>query len=177
MKYTKKYNKRRKPKTQKKRPKRKSRKHGKKRGGGLFSKKDVETKEKAFNDFKNNYPIENFENGNLPFEGNIAMAGDFKELYDVIKDATKSCKKDDSFKGSEGINKCNQKKREYYTELARYLTYLQPPLQKAAGSRFIFNKGDQYRYLIEEEQDALQEMEDQVETLVKQTGQNLAERT
>ena len=119
MKYTKKYNKKRKPKTHKKRPNRKSRKsrkHAKKRGGFIFfdsSKQTINTKQEAFNKFKHVYPPEKFENGQLLFEGNIAMAIDFENLYDVIKDATKPCGKDTSFTGSEHINECTFFKKGY----------------------------------------------------------------
>ena len=118
-------------------------------------KQTINTKQEAFNIFKDDYPPEYFEDEQLPFEGNITMSSEFNELYDVIKDATKPCGKDTSFTGSEHINECRNKKRDYYTELIEYLNTLKVPLQKALVSNRIF-KGNNYRYLNDEEQIALQ---------------------
>ena len=179
MKYTKKYNKKRKPKTHKKRPKRKSRKHAKKRGGIILfdsSKQTINTKQEAFNEFKGKYPQEYFENDQLQFDGNIHVSLEFNKLYDVIKDATKPCGKDESFTGSEHINDCRIEKGKYYTELINYLYTLKVPLQNAVSSHYIIND-KKHKLLSEDEQNALQKMEKQVNTLIKQTEQNLAERS
>ena len=177
MKYTKKYNKRRKPKTHKKRPKRKSRKHAKKRGGFILfdsSKQTINTKQEAFNIFKDDYPPEYFKENQLPLHGNMDMSLKFNKLYDVIKDATKPCGKDNSFDKPQA---CRIKKGKYYTELINYLYTLKVPLQKALDSHYIFKRKQDYEHLHGEEQIALQKMENQVNTLIKQTEQNLAERS
>ena len=103
------------------------------------------------------------------------MAIDFENLYDVIKDATKPCGKDTSFTGSEHINECRIKKGKYYTELINYLYTLKVSLQNALDSHYIFNENE-HKHLIEEEEIALQKMKNQVNILIEQTEQNLAER-
>ena len=176
MKYTKKYNKKRKPKTHKKRPNRKSRKHAKKRGGFILfdsSKQTINIKQDAFDTFKREYKQDYFKDNQLPSEGNIAMSSKFNELYDVIKDATKPCGKDNSF---DKPQECRNKKGKYYTELIRYLYTLKVPLQKALDNHYIFKEKKQ-KHLDEDEQNALQKMEKQVNTLIEQTNKNIEERS
>jgi len=142
MKYTKKYNKKRKPKTHKKRPNRKSRKsrkHGKKRGGYIpfFStKKDVETKQQQLNAFKrqfldtskpeNNirgekraatrgYPIFSLDNIIGKDEDNIFIR--FNDLYNELRDPTLEC----SNKEYKDYDKCQIDKINYYKDLSNVL--------------------------------------------------------
>lgn len=124
MKYTKKYNKRRKPNTQKKRPKRKSRKHAKKRGGGLFSKKDVETKQQQLNAFNREFPYENDTYGkknikpiykidNIIGESKDNIFSRFNDLYNELRGPTLEC----SNKKYKDYDECQNEKIEYYRDL------------------------------------------------------------
>jgi len=150
MKYTKKYNKKRKPKTHKKRPNRKSRKsrkHGKKRGGYIpfFStKKDVETKQQQLNAFKrqfldtskpeNNirgekraatrgYPIFSLDNIIGKDEDNIFIR--FNDLYNELRDPTLEC----SNKEYKDYDKCQIDKINYYKDLSNVLYQINNKLE------------------------------------------------
>ena len=115
MKYTKKYNQKRKPKTHKKRPNRKSRKsrksrkHGKKKGGRYIpyfsTKKDVETKQQQLNAFNEKFPYENDTYGkkrNKLIYKVQDIAGNkediifdkFNVLYNELLSPTLECKND-----------------------------------------------------------------------------------
>ena len=142
MKYTKKYNKRRKPKTIKKRPKRKSRKHAKKRGGGLFSKKDVETKQQQLNAFNEEFPYDDNTKGtknvrNLIYkvdniiglpEQNIFIR--FNDLYQELKGPALSCKSDTKYTD---LNTCENVKLEYYNDLSNSLKNIKEKLNNTVS--------------------------------------------
>lgn len=100
------------------------------------------------------------------------MTIEFEKLYDVIKDATKPCDKDYSFNNPQA---CRDKKRDYYTELIKYLYTLKVPLQNALNSHYIINDKE-HKHLNEDQQIALQKMEKQVNTLIEQTERNIVER-
>ena len=142
MKYTKKYNKRRKPKTIKKRPKRKSRKHAKKRGGGLFStKKDVETKQQQLNAFNEKFPYDDNTYGKknikliykvdniigLPHE-NIFIG--FNDLYQELKGPALSCKSDKKYTN---LDTCEKDKLEYYNDLSNSLKNIKEKLNNTVS--------------------------------------------
>jgi len=142
MKYTKKYNKRRKPKTIKKRPKQKSRKHAKKRGGGLFSKKDVETKQEILNAFNREFPYDDNTKGtknvrNLIYkvdniiglpEQNIFIR--FNDLYQELKGPALSCKSDTKYTD---LDTCENVKLEYYNDLSNSLKNIKEKLNNTVS--------------------------------------------
>ena len=146
MKYTKKYNKKRKPKTHKKRPNqksRKSRKHGKKRGGigrvyipFISTKKDVETKQQQLNAFNEEFPYENDTYGkkrnkliykvdNIIGLPKHNIFNRFNDLYNELLGPTLECKNDTTYTT---LNKCETTKLEYYNDLLDSLNKIEEKL-------------------------------------------------
>lgn len=142
MKYTKKYNKRRKPKTIKKRSKRKSRKHAKKRGGGLFStKKDVETKQQQLNAFNEEFPYENDTYGkkrnkliykvdNIIGLPKHNIFNRFNDLYNELLGPTLECKNDTRYTT---LNICETTKLKYYNDLLDSLNKIEEKLNNTVS--------------------------------------------
>ena len=145
MKYTKKYNQKRKPKTHKKRPNRKSkksrksRKHGKKGGRYIpfFStKKDVETKQQQLNAFNEKFPYENDTYGkkrNKLIYKVQDIAGNkediifdkFNVLYNELLSPTLECKNDTRYTT---LNICETEKLKYYNDLLDSLNKIEEKL-------------------------------------------------